>query len=155
VATGGIVEVDTTSSLYRLPAEHSAVLGRAAGIDNMATMMQYVGILGGVEDEIVECFRSGGGVSYDRYGRFHSVMAEDSEQSVASCLQTHVLPLVPGLDESLSRGIRVLDLGCGSGRIVNRLAEAFPKSRFTGIDLSREAIEAGRRSSTRFRPCTA
>jgi hypothetical protein len=79
VATGGIVEVDTTSSLYRLPAEHSAVLGRAAGIDNMATMMQYVGILGGVEDEIVECFRSGGGVSYDRYGRFHSVMAKDSD----------------------------------------------------------------------------
>jgi len=41
-------------------------------------------------------------------------------------------------------GIRVLDAGCGSGRIMNRLAELYPNSRFTGIDLSREAIGKAR-----------
>jgi ubiquinone/menaquinone biosynthesis C-methylase UbiE len=34
----------------------------------------------------------------------------------------------------------MLDVGCGRGRIINRLAELYPKSRFTGIDLSSEAI---------------
>jgi ubiquinone/menaquinone biosynthesis C-methylase UbiE len=34
----------------------------------------------------------------------------------------------------------MLDVGCGRGRIINRLAELYPKSRFTGIDLSGEAI---------------
>jgi ubiquinone/menaquinone biosynthesis C-methylase UbiE len=51
------------------------------------------------------------------------------------------LPLVPGLQEQLAAGIHVLDLGCGRGRIMNRLAEAYPRSRFTGIDLSSEAIQ--------------
>jgi ubiquinone/menaquinone biosynthesis C-methylase UbiE len=34
----------------------------------------------------------------------------------------------------------MLDVGCGCGRIMNRLAELYPRSRFTGIDLSGEAI---------------
>jgi ubiquinone/menaquinone biosynthesis C-methylase UbiE len=73
--------------------------------------------------------------------RFHEVMAEDSGQSVLSSLDEHILPLVPGMTEALNAGIHMLDLGCGRGRIVNRLAAAFPRSRFTGIDLSSEAIQ--------------
>jgi 2-polyprenyl-3-methyl-5-hydroxy-6-metoxy-1,4-benzoquinol methylase len=76
-------------------------------------------------------------------------MAEDSGQSVLSSLEGHVLPLVPGLTERLSGGARVLDVGCGSGRIVNRLAGRYPKSRFVGMDLSSEAIDAARREATR------
>jgi cyclopropane fatty-acyl-phospholipid synthase-like methyltransferase len=51
---------------------------------------------------------------------------------------------VQGLTERLAIGIRVLDVGCGSGRILNRLAERYPESRFTGIDLPAEATEAAR-----------
>ncbi|MGH2373174.1 MAG: class I SAM-dependent methyltransferase, partial [bacterium] len=101
-------------------------------------------LLGGVEDEIVERFKHGGGVPYERFPRFHAVMAEDSGQSVLSSLESHVLPLVPGLPDRLASGIRVLDVGCGSGRIMNRLAELYPKSRLTGIDLSPEAIGTAR-----------
>jgi 2-polyprenyl-3-methyl-5-hydroxy-6-metoxy-1,4-benzoquinol methylase len=67
-------------------------------------------------------------------------MAEDSGQSVLSSLESHILPLVPDLAERLSAGIQMLDVGCGRGMIMNRLAERFPKSRFTGMDLSSEAI---------------
>lgn len=78
--------------------------------------------MGVVEDEIVECFKKGGGVPYEKFPRFHAVMAEDSGQSALSSLESHVLPLVPGLAERLAAGIRVLDVGCGSGRIILRLA---------------------------------
>ena len=71
-------------------------------------------------------------------------MAEDSGQSVLSSLESHVLPLVPGLTDRLAKGISVLDIGCGSGRILNRLAELYPNSRFTGMDISVEAIGAAR-----------
>jgi 2-polyprenyl-3-methyl-5-hydroxy-6-metoxy-1,4-benzoquinol methylase len=74
-------------------------------------------------------------------------MAEDSGQSVLSSLESHVLPLVPNLTERLSTGTRVLDVGCGSGRIVNRLAELYPRSRFVGMDLSPHAIDAARRQA--------
>jgi 2-polyprenyl-3-methyl-5-hydroxy-6-metoxy-1,4-benzoquinol methylase len=106
----------------------------------MAVFAQYIALLGGVEDDVVECFKQGGGVPYARYPRFHAVMAEDSGQSVLSSLESHVLPLVPGLPDRFATGIRMLDVGCGSGRILNRLAERYPNSRFTGVDLSPEAI---------------
>lgn len=144
MVTGGVVEYDPATKHYHLPPEHAAVLTRAAAADNMAVFSQYIAELGSVESEIVGCFRKGGGVPYEKFKRFHDVMAEDSGQSVMSALKSHVVPLVPGLAERLSRGIRVLDVGCGMGRIMNRLAELYPKSRFIGMDLSPEAIAGAR-----------
>jgi 2-polyprenyl-3-methyl-5-hydroxy-6-metoxy-1,4-benzoquinol methylase len=147
LVTSGVVELDPESQRYRLPAEHAAFLTRAAAADNIAVFTQYVALLGSVEDEIVECFRRGGGVPYERFPRFHAIMAEDSGQSVLSSLESHILPLVPGLADRLRAGIRVLDVGCGSGRILTRLAELFPKSTFHGMDLSEEAIQRARSSA--------
>jgi 2-polyprenyl-3-methyl-5-hydroxy-6-metoxy-1,4-benzoquinol methylase len=139
MVTSGVVTVDESSSVYTLPDEHAAFLTREAGGDNIGVFGQYIGLLGGVEDQIVECFRKGGGVRYEQFGRFHEVMAEDSGQSVMSALESHIVPLVPDLGARLEGGIDVLDVGCGRGRILNRLAELYPKSRFVGMDLSPEA----------------
>ena len=144
MVTAGVITVDPTSTKYALPAEHAAFLTRAAGADNFAVFTQYIGLLGSVEDRIVECFKKGGGVPYEDFLRFHAVMAEDSGQSVLSSLESHVLPLVPGLTAKLEQGIRVLDIGCGRGRILNRLAELYAGSRFTGMDISVEAISQAR-----------
>ena len=139
MVTGRVVEFDPASSRYSLPPEHAAFLTRKAAADNLAVFGQYVAVLGSVEDDIVECFRKGGGVPYERFSRFHEVMAEDSGQSVLSSLESHILPLTPGLTERLGEGIRVLDAGCGRGRILARLAALYPRSRFVGMDLSPEA----------------
>jgi 2-polyprenyl-3-methyl-5-hydroxy-6-metoxy-1,4-benzoquinol methylase len=144
MVTSGVVSVDPQSVRYHLPPEHAAYLTRAAAADNLAVFAQYVPLLGNVEDDIVECFKNGGGVPYERFPRFHALMAEDSGLSVLSSLEAHILPLIPGLAEQLGIGARGLDAGCGSGRTLNRLAELFPKSRFVGMDLSEEAIRAAR-----------
>ena len=144
MVTSGVVSVDPQSVCYQLPPEHAAYLTRAAAADNLAVFAQYVPLLGNVEDDIVECFTNGGGVPYERFPRFHAVMAEDSGLSVLSSLESHILPLVPGVPEQLERGARALDAGCGSGRTLNRLAKLFPTSRFVGMDLSNEALRAAR-----------
>jgi 2-polyprenyl-3-methyl-5-hydroxy-6-metoxy-1,4-benzoquinol methylase len=151
MVTGRVVELDPDTKKFFLPSEHAAFLTRAAKADNMAAFSQYIAALGSVEDAVLDCFKKGGGVPYSKFPRFHELMAEDSGQSVLSSLESHILPLVPGLTDSLQRGIRVLDLGCGRGLIMMRLAELYPKSRFVGLDLSEEAIvfardEAARRS---------
>jgi 2-polyprenyl-3-methyl-5-hydroxy-6-metoxy-1,4-benzoquinol methylase len=148
MVTSGVVNVDPHSRRYHLPPEHAAYLTRAAGADNLAVFAQYVPLLGNVEDDIVDCFKKGGGVPYERFPRFHAVMAEDSGLSVLSSLESHILPLVPHLAERLGRGMRVLDAGCGSGRILNRLAGLFPESRFVGMDLSEEAIRTAREEAS-------
>jgi 2-polyprenyl-3-methyl-5-hydroxy-6-metoxy-1,4-benzoquinol methylase len=140
MVTGGVIEYYPDKKTYRLPAEHAAFLTRAAGPDNIAVFTQYISVLGEVEDEIVDCFKKGGGVPYEKFHRFHSVMAEDSGQSVLSSLESHILPLVDGLKEKLTGGIKVLDVGCGSGKIMVKLASLFPNSSFTGLDLSEEAV---------------
>lgn len=144
VAAGRLVEFDPVARTYALPPEHAAALTRAASPGNLAAMAQYFPVLGSVEDDLVACFRGGGGVPYARFGRFHDVMAEDSEQTVLSALLSDILPLAPDAVERLERGARAADLGCGQGRALLRLAERFPRSTFTGVDLSDEAIAVGR-----------
>ena len=144
MVTGGVIEFEPEDGRYALPREHAALLTRNARPSNLAATCQWIPVLGSVEDRVVECFERGGGVPASEYTRFHSVMAEESGQTVVAPLLARVLPLVPGLLEGLERGIDVLDVGCGSGRALNRLAARFPASRFTGYDTASEAIDAAR-----------
>ena len=122
-----------------------------AGMNNLATGMQYIGLLAMVEDQIVDCFRHGGGVPYSAFPRFQAVMAEDSGAVHDATLIDVTLPLVPGLVDRLREGIDVADVGCGSGHAVNLMAGAFPRSRFTGFDFSDAGIAAARAEADRKR----
>jgi SAM-dependent methyltransferase len=147
MVSGGVLRYDPAEGHYHLPESHAALLCRNAEPDNIAVFAQYIGILGQVEDRVVDCFRVGGGVAYEHYPRFHEVMAEDSSQTVLAALDTHILPLLPGMQERLEKGIRVLDIGCGKGRALLHLAERFPASAFVGYDLSVDALEQARREA--------
>jgi 2-polyprenyl-3-methyl-5-hydroxy-6-metoxy-1,4-benzoquinol methylase len=146
MAVGKVVECHPKNGQvqFSLPEEHAASLTRAAGPDNISVFTQYIGLMGKVEDKIIDCFRNGGGIPYSDFDRFHDVMAEDSGQSIVSSLFETVLPMVPGLIQRLEKGINVLDIGCGKGRALLLMAQAYPNSRFTGYDLCREPIETAR-----------
>lgn len=147
MVTGRVIEYDPATGRYKLPPEHAALLTRAAGPDNIGVFAQYIGELGSVEEDIIECFRNGGGVPYEKFPRFHEIMAEDSGQSVMGALESHILPLVPDVRHRLAEGIKVLDVGCGRGHILTRLAELYPKSTFRGLDFSTEAIGFARHNA--------
>jgi len=147
--TGGFVEYDLSAKTYSLPAEHAALLTRAASPDNIAAFAQYIPLLGSVEDGIVDAFKNGGGVPYSGFPRFQEVMAEDSWQTVVPSILSNILPLADGLVERLQAGIDVLDVGCGAGRALNIMANEFPNSRFTGSDISEEGLELGRSEATK------
>jgi 2-polyprenyl-3-methyl-5-hydroxy-6-metoxy-1,4-benzoquinol methylase len=135
-----VVDYEPESKTYSLPHEHATYLTRRSTEGNMSVFAQYIPMMGTVEDDIIECFKNGGGVPYDKFPRFHEVMAEDSGQTVLSSLQEYILPLIPGLVDRLESGIRVLDVGCGRGRAMNLMAGLFPESEFIGVDLSQQAV---------------
>ena len=147
---GGIVDLDPSTNTYHLPPERAACLTRAAGPDNVAGLAQFVSLLGNVEEEVVESFRNGGGVPYSKYPRFQELMAEDSARVYDETLVDATLPLVPGLVGRLRGGMDAADVGCGQGHVINLMAREFPKSRFTGYDLSEEGISAGRDEAERM-----
>src|SRR5690606_9528152 len=132
-----------------LPPEHAAALTRAAGPDNLAEMAQTISVLGQVESALVDKFRTGGGVGYDAFERFHDLMAESSRTTLEGTLLARTLPLVPGLVERLESGIDVLDVGCGQGVAIRMMAGRFPRSRFTGIDVGGDAIARAREEADR------
>lgn len=144
MTTSRVVVHDAADDTYRLPAEHGAVLTRAAGPNNLAAIMQFMALMSEVETEVVECFAEGGGVPYSHYHRFHDVMAELSTDVTDAALLDRTVPLVPGLPEQLEHGIRVADVGCGRGHAVNLLARAYPASEFVGYDFAEKELEVAR-----------
>jgi 2-polyprenyl-3-methyl-5-hydroxy-6-metoxy-1,4-benzoquinol methylase len=144
MVAGKVIDYDPAEKLYSLSSEHASLLTRSAVPNNFASVAQWISVLGGVEDDIVEKFHTGGGIGYERFHRFHHVMADESGQTVVWALLDHILPLDPGLRQKLERGIDVLDVGCGAGRAMIMLARTFPNSRFTGIDLCEDAIALAR-----------
>src|SRR5688572_3301090 len=149
IVTGGIATFDERTQRYALPAAHAASLTHASSPNNIAVTTQWIAVLGAAEDAVVKAFTHGRGVPYSEYSRFHEVMAEESQQTVVEALEQHILPLVPSLTDRLKSGITVLDVACGSGRAVLALAESFPKSHFTGVDASVEAITAADEAASR------
>ncbi|MEM9268294.1 MAG: methyltransferase domain-containing protein [Pseudomonadota bacterium] len=144
MVTSRIVEYQAEAQTYSLPAEHAAFLTRAAAPNNIAVTSQFVGVAASVEEQMIERFQSGDGLHYDHFLRFHEVMAEDSDQTTVMSLIDHILPIVPGLVERLKDGIDVVDVACGGGRVLLKMAEAFPNSSFTGLDLCEDAFAEAR-----------
>ena len=61
---------------------------------------------------------------------------------------TSWLPALDGVVDKLKRGARVADVGCGHGASAILMAQAFPKSTFTGVDYHDESIATARQRAT-------
>ena len=148
MASGGVVDYLDDQQTFELPAEHQDLVTRAGGPLNLAAQMQYIALLGQVEDDVVEAFATGAGVPYDRYPDFQRLMAEDSGARFDAALLDVIVPAIPDAVDSLTAGCRLADIGCGSGHALLMLAEAFPASEFVGFDFSDDALQVARDSAT-------
>jgi len=64
-------------------------------------------------------------------------------------LVTNWIPALSGVQQKLTKGAKVADVGCGKGASTILMAQAFPNSRFYGYDYHQESIEAARDSARR------
>lgn len=149
LAAGEVITYDAASATYTLPSEYAPALIRAAGPGNLARVAQFIPLMAEVEQKIIGCFRTGGGLPYNDYPRFHTLMAEQSGEVFDAALVDVVLPMIDGLPDRLRAGVDVADIGCGSGHAINVMAQAFPASTFTGIDFSDEGLGVGRAEADR------
>jgi SAM-dependent methyltransferase len=150
VVAGRIVDYDPTAQTYMLPRHRAAVLTRAAGPDNLSRVAQFIPLLAEVEQKVIGCFHTGGGLSYSEYPRFHALMAETSGATFDAALIDVILPMAEDLPDRLRAGAEVADFGCGSGHAINVMAQAFSASRFTGVDFSDEGLAVGRAEAARL-----
>ena len=117
-----------TDGRFALPDEHAATLAELSG-----TFREVVAIVRGEENH------------HDLFGaRSHAVRS--------------FLPALAGLEATLEAGVRVADVGCGTGAATMAMADAFPYSDFRGFDPNPNAVEQARANAAfraRFDVATA
>lgn len=144
MVTGGIMEYDASSQTFTLPAEHAVCLTGTSS-RNLAANSQALAMLGRRLPAVTACFRDGGGLPYSEFRPdFTDYMDASWRLLYDGLLIKGFLPAVKGLPERLAAGIRVADLGCGTGHAINVMARVYPRSDFVGLDIAEDAIARAR-----------
>ena len=84
-----------------------------------------------------------------RIGADHRHQHFRLSHALEAILLTRTLPLIAGLVDGLHAGIDLLDVGCGEGVAIQMLAQRFPRSRFVGLDIATDAIQAAQVQTNR------
>jgi ubiquinone/menaquinone biosynthesis C-methylase UbiE len=154
-------DISSSHPIFHLSPEGVAVLATpdhpAYGMGMFHRLPQTMRAL----EAMPEAFRTGVGHDYDSHGPEGAVGIERSfEPWNQNFLIPTVIPALDGLQEKLSSGIRVADIGCGSGGAALLLGSTFPKSVIDGFDISKFALkraeerksESGARNVSFFDP---
>ena len=145
MVTGGFFSYDPATAEYTLPPEQAGFLtGDAAA--NIAPMASMLRAFAAALPDLEECFVAGGGVPHQAFGPHLAAVGARQGDTWRRIYDEHLvdgfLGAVPGLPARLAEGVRVLDLGCGSGHAVAVAARAFPASRFLGVDIDAGLVTA-------------
>jgi 2-polyprenyl-3-methyl-5-hydroxy-6-metoxy-1,4-benzoquinol methylase len=135
MASAGYLEYDPAAHRFTLPLEHVPVLAQEGGpVFFGGVQEEFVGLVGPI-NQLMQAFRSGGGVPMEAYDpstwegvtRFTSSWFEN-------LLVPVWLPAMPEVGAKLERGALVADVGCGQGKALIKLAQTYPQSRYVGYD---------------------
>ncbi len=147
-AAGQIVSYDAATQKYTLPPEQAFALA-----DEMSPVFlpgAYYIISACMKDEakITDAFRNGNGVGWHEHD---SCLFIGTERFFRPNYRAHLInewiPALEGVEAKLKAGARVADVGCGLGTSTILLAQAYPKSTFSGFDYHPESIELAREAA--------
>jgi 2-polyprenyl-3-methyl-5-hydroxy-6-metoxy-1,4-benzoquinol methylase len=135
MAAAGYLEYEPDSQCFSLPVEHAPVLAQEAGpVFFGGVYQELIGSLAALE-RVADAFRTGGGAPQEAYpDDLWDGMERFSAGWFENLLLSEWLPAVPEIRAKLEQGAKVADVGCGAGRALIKLADAFPNSTCTGYD---------------------
>jgi len=135
MATAGYLNYDGPTKRFSLPAEHASVLAQENGPVFVGGIYQMLPAQAGVFEQVVSAFRNGGGVPQSQYDdMMWDGLGRCSATWFENLLLQQWIPALPDAKALLERGGDVADVGCGRGRGIIKLAQAFPRSRYVGYD---------------------
>lgn len=141
-SAGGYVEHDASTGKFSLSPEQAACLADPNGPADLPGAYQIVRDMFHVRDRAVENFRTGAGMEW---GDHHPCLFDGTERffraTYNSDLLTSWLPALDGVGDKLKSGARVADVGCGHGASTILMAQAFPQSKFVGVDYHPSSID--------------
>ncbi|XSG82200.1 MAG: class I SAM-dependent methyltransferase [Methyloligella sp. ZOD6] len=146
-AASGYVEYDAESGDFSMTPEQAAIFADPESPVNMTGGFYSLAAVFADEPKLTEAFRSGAGIGW---GDHNDCLFCGTERFFRPGYKAHLvhdwLPALEGVTGKLKAGAKVADVGCGHGVSTMVMAEAFPRSHFTGIDFHEASIKHARRN---------
>jgi 2-polyprenyl-3-methyl-5-hydroxy-6-metoxy-1,4-benzoquinol methylase len=145
MASAGYLDYEPESQTFALPEEHAYLLASEGSDHFMGGLFLFTPVLLSVAPKVAQAFKDGGGVSLSELGS-DGIEALDwlncgQYQKRFASLWLNSLPDVV---ERLQQGGRVLDVGCGVGRVSTAIAGAFPNAEVIGLDPDENSVTRAR-----------
>jgi 2-polyprenyl-3-methyl-5-hydroxy-6-metoxy-1,4-benzoquinol methylase len=148
MAAAGYLDYDPATTRYTIPSHREPVLAEEAGPAFFgAALFNFSTNFGAGFHQLLDAFRTGAGIPQDSFDEAQEATARFTAPWFEHLLVQEWLPAMPDLQAKLDRGASVCDIGCGQGRALIKLAEAFPRSTFVGYDAFQPAVQAARRNA--------
>jgi len=146
-AAGGYVQYHAMSETYELTPEQAMVLADEDSPVYIPYAWNVPASMWADEDKAENAFRTGQGVAWgDHAERMYCGVAAFYRNGYRASLVPEWIPALDGVVAKLEAGTEVADVGCGHGHSTVLMAQAFPKSRFHGIDTHALSIAEARRN---------
>ena len=148
MASAGYLDYSPARETYEL-AEEMAYFVASDGSDHfVGGMWEMVPPLLRVAPQVAGAFAQGGGVRFEEFGpdcvnALDLINRGQYEQRFAD----YWLKALPEVVARLRAGGRVLDYGCGSGRVAIAIKKAFPAAQITGYDVDAQSIARAREAA--------
>jgi len=145
MASAGYVQYSPAGETYELPEEMAYFVASEGSDHFVGGMWEMVPPLLRVAPQVSEAFAKGGGVRFEDFGAdcvnaLDLINRGQYEQRFAD----YWLKALPQTIERLRSGARMLDFGCGSGRVAIAIKKAFPAAEVFGYDVDIQSISRAR-----------
>jgi 2-polyprenyl-3-methyl-5-hydroxy-6-metoxy-1,4-benzoquinol methylase len=141
-AAGGYLQYHADTGKYSLPEEQAFCLADPMSPGYIGGAFDIIQSVNRDEPKIRDAFKSGKGVPW---GDHDACLFCGTERFFAASYRGNLvnswIPALDGVAGKLTAGAAAADVGCGHGTSTILMAQAFPKSRFTGFDMHGPSIE--------------
>ena len=148
MASAGYLIYDPDDRRFSLPSQYSPIIAQEGAPYFFGGIHQMVLGMSKPVDRLIEAFKTGGGVTQSSYD---DDMWDGLERFTNGWFENLLLqqwiPAMPLVEAKLKKGAQVADVGCGRGRALIKLAEAFPTSTYIGFDAFAPTIERARQNA--------
>jgi 2-polyprenyl-3-methyl-5-hydroxy-6-metoxy-1,4-benzoquinol methylase len=154
-AVTGFIEVDDVAAAadgrrFSLPDAYVDPLLNLDSPYSIAPLSRAVVACAKVLPQLLEAYRTGGGVAWSDYGSDMIESQGDGNRPwLVGSFGTELLPAIPGIHDRLVADppARVADVACGVGWAAISIARAYPKVRVDGFDLDESSIHLARQNA--------
>jgi SAM-dependent methyltransferase len=144
-AASGFVIYDAEAAAYVLPPEHALVLADESSPFLMTGSFLSANAAVAARGHLSQRFVDGEGLGWHEH---HHDLWHGTERAFGvgyrAALVAEWLPALDGVVAKLEAGALVADVGCGHGFATILMAQAFPASRFVGVDYHAGSIATAR-----------